>query len=95
MGWVGLGWVVFAKIRDATFSPKPITGTALQRHIPNNYRLTTAHYRQITGTYMAFNIKDVYRYRRFADKVGIFATDYGGNEKLPACRQRGNEILHL
>ena len=34
-----------------------------------------AHYRQITGTYVAFTIKDVYRYRRLTDKAGVFTAD--------------------
>ena len=51
------------------------TTTGLQIII-DNYRLTTAHYRQITGIYMVFTIKDVYRYRQFTDKAGLFTADY-------------------
>ena len=36
-------------ITYATFSPKPITGTAPQHRIGNNYRLITAHYRHLYG----------------------------------------------
>ena len=53
----------------------PHRTTTLQIII-GSYRHTIAHYRQITGIYMAFNIKHVYRYRRFPDKVGLFTTDY-------------------
>ena len=64
---------------DATFSSKPITGTALHHQIANNYRQLPAHYgslKQIIGIFMAFIIKDAYRYRRFTDKVGQFTTGY-------------------
>ena len=69
----------FHTIRDAPFPQNPLPAphrtTGLQI-ITGNYRLTTTHYRQITGIYMAFTIKDVYRYRRFTDKVGLFTTHY-------------------
>ena len=44
--------------------------------ITGNYRLTTAHYRQITGIFMVFTIRDVYRYRRFTDQAGLFTADF-------------------
>ena len=50
--------------------PAPHRTTGLQI-ITGNYRLTTARYRQITGIYMVFTI-NVYRYRRFTNKVGVF-----------------------
>ena len=57
------------------FHPKPITGTAPHCRIANNYRQLPADYDlllQSTGIYMAFTIKDVYRYRRCTDKAGLF-----------------------
>ena len=65
--------------RDVAFSSKPITGTAPHtglRIITGNCRHTTAHYRQITPIYVAFDIKAVYRYWRFTDKAGLFTTYY-------------------
>ena len=55
--------------------PAPHHTTGLQI-ITANYRLATAHYQQITGIYMVFTIKDVYRYRQFTDKAGLFTADY-------------------
>ena len=55
--------------------PAPHRPTGLQI-ITGNYRLTTAHYRQITGIYMTFTIKDIYRYRRFTDNARLFTADY-------------------
>ena len=51
-----------------TKNPKP----------PNTglYRQTVTHCGQITSIYMAFTIRDGYRYRRFTDKAGPFTTDY-------------------
>ena len=43
--------------------------TTRSQIITGNYLLTTSHYWQITGIYMAFNIQDVYCYRQFTDKV--------------------------
>ena len=51
-------------------------GTTRLQIFTGSYWLTTAHYRQITGIYMAFNIKDAYGYRQFTDKAGLFTTDY-------------------
>ena len=55
--------------------PAPHRTTGLQI-ITGDYRLTMTHCRQITGIYLAFTIKDVYRYWRFPDKAGLFTVDY-------------------
>ena len=54
--------------------PAPHRATGLQM-ITGNYRLTTAHYRQISGIHLALTI-NVYHYRQFTDKAALFATDY-------------------
>ena len=55
--------------------PIPHRTTRMQI-ITGDYRLTSAHYRHITGIYMAFTIKNVYCYRRFTDNVSLFTADY-------------------
>ena len=50
--------------------------TTRSQRIAGNYRLTMAHYRQITGIYMAFTMKVVYRYRLFTDKASLFTAYY-------------------
>ena len=50
--------------------------TTRMRIITGNYRPASTHYRQITGIYMGFTIKDVQLYQRFTDKVGLFTADY-------------------
>ena len=55
--------------------PAPHHITELQI-ITGNYRLTAAHYSQIADIYMTFSIKDVYHYRRFTDKAGLFTAYY-------------------
>ena len=52
-----------------------------------SYRLTTAHYWQITGMYVYdFHYKNVNSYQRFTDKAGLFPQNTASNEKLLACR---------
>ena len=67
------------QIGDATFSQIPLSAphrtTGLQI-ITSNYRLTMTNCWQITSIYMVFTIKDIYRYRRFTDKAGLFTADY-------------------
>ena len=65
-------------IKDATFHPKPITGTAPHHQIAKDYRLTSdygsspANYRHLHD----FIIKDIYRYRQFTDKFDLFTAGY-------------------
>ena len=67
--------------RDATLPPQKKTLPAPHRTtgsqiITGSYQMTTAHYRQITSIYMAFTIKDVYRYQQFIDKTDLFTAAY-------------------
>ena len=55
--------------------PAPHRTTSLQI-ITGHYRLTIAHYRQITSICTAFTIRDVYRYRQFTGKIGLFTANY-------------------
>ena len=64
--------------RDATFPQSPLPAphcTSRLQIITGNYRVTMAHYRQITSIHLAFTVYDAYRYRRFTDKAGLFTAD--------------------
>ena len=54
-------------------APHRITGLQI---ITGNYRLTTAHHLQFPAFMWLSLFNDVYCYRRFTDKAGLFTAEY-------------------
>ena len=83
-GHEGLGSPLEMQLFAQTPLPAPHRTTRLQI-ITGNYRLTTAHYRQITGIHMTFTINNVTLTGDLPTRLVFLPQITASNEKLPAC----------